>query len=61
MGRVDRVINEGIYDYPYYVEVSTDGKEWTSEVRYYEFKQDVSDYPNTDKRRGFKYLGKDES
>lgn len=61
MGRVDRVINKELGKYPYYVEVSKDGKEWTSEVRYYEVKQDESNFPDNSKRRNFKYLGKDDN
>tara|TARA_R110000772_G_scaffold50518_4_gene116129 strand:+ start:3465 stop:3647 length:183 start_codon:yes stop_codon:yes gene_type:complete len=60
MGRIDKVTEEANGKYPYYVEVLNDGN-WTSEVRYYELKQNVSDFPDNVRRRNFKYLGKDDN
>jgi len=60
MGRI-KVVGKELGDYPYYVEMF-DGKSetWISQVRYYEVKQDVKNYPDNKSRRNFKYLGKDE-
>tara|TARA_R110002073_G_scaffold3315_6_gene22351 strand:+ start:12359 stop:12544 length:186 start_codon:yes stop_codon:yes gene_type:complete len=60
MGRVDKVVREANGKYPYYVEMRNKDNTWRSEVRYYDLKQDVKDYPDNKSRRNFKYLGKDE-
>lgn len=62
MGRV-KVTKEARGKYPYYVEMfNNETKLWRAEVRYYEVKQDVRDYPDIEgKRRNFKYLGNEDN
>lgn len=59
MGRV-KITNKEKGKYPYYVEMRpTNKSEWKAEVRYYEVKQDVKDFPDNELRRNFKYLEKE--
>jgi hypothetical protein len=59
MGRV-KVVKDKLGKFPYYVEMwDGETKLWKAEVRYYEVEQDVGDYPDNEKRRNFKALGKE--